>query len=243
MSIHPHGCGATREYHDPSCFDVDSSPRMWGYPFIKNGRNYIKRFIPTDVGLPLIDDPQYISTAIHPHGCGATGIRKVNPESRIDSSPRMWGYPSVIFFLRKLRRFIPTDVGLPFRAADPPLLGAIHPHGCGATRFRHLRNLWDIDSSPRMWGYQRRRCWSDEQIRFIPTDVGLPFRLISCAQYFPIHPHGCGATLVLGIIKKRTIDSSPRMWGYHKIGEQYGKFIRFIPTDVGLPYRGSPKPF
>ncbi len=133
FAIHPHGCGATPGAAVLAAGSGDSSPRMWGYPKLVCRDIQRARFIPTDVGLPLVPLGLAVEASIHPHGCGATWRLRVLANSVRDSSPRMWGYLKLVKEMIRDLRFIPTDVGLPISLDSAKRASSIHPHGCGAT--------------------------------------------------------------------------------------------------------------
>ena len=150
-TVHPHGCG---EYF---------AAVHWGRPHTVHPHGC--------GGYTRVEWTSAWLFSVHPHGCGeytrlrlrgrvaprftptAVGNRIVPNTSRhTGSPPRLWEYRSL--------------------SRSPPFL-AVHPHGCGNTRFAVL---WlpslRCGSPPRLWGIHRR------------------FAVQRLQQ--AVHPHGCG---------------------------------------------------
>ncbi len=48
-----------------------------------------------------------------------------------------------------------------------------------------------------------------------------------------VHPHACGEHFLQIYFCRKTVGSSPRMWGTSLHSNWFRKFLRFIPTHVG----------
>ena len=88
-------------------------------------------------------------------------------------------------------------------------------------------------SSPRMWGTRSSRRSMNPAPRFIPTHVGNTAGHDSSPPSQPVHPHACGEHTITHWVARRTVGSSPRMWGTPRRARCYRPRRRFIPTHVG----------
>ena len=119
---------------------------------------------------------------------------------------------------------------------------SVHPHACGE-HFNYLFGyLFDLGSSPRMWGtrlgYPRLR----NDYRFIPTHVGNTNVLRVMVYVRAVHPHACGEHQDIGCGDLICGGSSPRMWGTLKQFIRKVSLARFIPTHVGNTICSASRP-
>ncbi len=115
-TVHPHRCGE----HSHCKFHKINS--LW--------------FIPTDVGNTKYDVFQDEKSAVHPHRCGEHESDISKNFLITGSSPQMWGTHTIAGFLRRARRFIPTDVGNTVSSCVSLVVDSVHPHRCGEHHYR-----------------------------------------------------------------------------------------------------------
>ncbi len=160
-------------------------------------------------------------------------------------SPRAWGSRRNPTPLRRVRRSIPTCVGLTATSVVHSATNQVHPHVRGA----HLpaaAGVGDVDGpSPRAWGSHRGTDEHPTVRRSIPTCVGLTQHTPHGQQEDQVHPHVRGAHLPAPEESAAMTGPSPRAWGSR--GEVLWPWgaRRSIPTCVGLtkaacPYRPAP---
>ena len=99
--------------------------------------------------------------------------------------------------------------------------------------------IYDIGSSPRLWGTRDRFFERLYLYRFIPTPVGNTFVGTESGQLSAVHPHACGEHVPAPSVSALDIGSSPRLWGTHVPVQFQLQSIRFIPTPVGNTRRNS----
>ncbi len=153
----------------------------------------------------------------------------------------------------QVNRFIPTGVGRLGRRSARATARAVHPHGCGAVSENgstvgratvHLHGCGAVltrqstrrfraGSSPRVWGGFGSGRVREYRARFIPTGVGRLRSQGSSRRSTSVHPHGCGAVTLPGLVKEIDLGSSPRVWGGYQTVGRHPHRRRFIPTGVG----------
>src|SRR5690606_29340417 len=69
----------------------------------------------------------------------------------------------------------------------------VHPHVRGAHTMRDFNKLLERGPSPRAWGSQGGRRWTNHSRGSIPTCVGLTSRTTVSATLPAVHPHVRGA--------------------------------------------------
>ena len=136
-----------------------SSPRLWGI--------HAARYSSLE--------PQ----SVHPHACGAYFAHSEYTWFVSGSSPRLWGILVENADHRCRGRFIPTPVGHTLSTTFLAVSAAVHPHACGAYKWRLKGHATDIGSSPRLWGIRTATWLHIDSIRFIPTPVGHTNRIAS----------------------------------------------------------------
>ena len=133
----------------------------------------MNRFIPTYVGLTLINVPfsaQNCGSSPHTWGLrklveagrnlerfiptyvGLTFLRKSAFFCARGSSPHTWGLRPASCWLRILLRFIPTYVGLTYGIHHARRPRTVHPHIRGAYNLGTFLIIQIIGSSPHTWG-------------------------------------------------------------------------------------------
>ena len=188
---------------------------------------------------------------------GHTIRRRSSSNSQSGSSPRLWGIRSVHLPAYRRSRFIPTPVGhtqsstmsITASTVHPHACGAyaiqryssgmhqsVHPHACGAYSIYRFCSESSYGSSPRLWGIHATDGKGLLRERFIPTPVGHTARLAAQALGVPVHPHACGAYIIILCREYFYHGSSPRLWGIPSVILLFNTIMRFIPTPVGHTY-------
>jgi len=145
----------------------------------------------------------------------------------------MWGTRIPLLPGRILGGFIPTHVGNTLSRGIISHPCTVHPHACGEHTTRETVRPSMFGSSPRMWGTRSSRRSMNPAPRFIPTHVGNTAGHDSSPPSQPVHPHACGEHTITHWVARRTVGSSPRMWGTPRRARCYRPRRRFIPTHVG----------
>ena len=238
LGVYPRGCGATCWRRAGVGASRGLSPRMRGYPALRNDGIPSGGSIPADAGLPESYYPGSYRGKVYPRGCGATSPSRMPRISTRGLSPRMRGYLQRASLPNELSGSIPADAGLPLQPATTPFEVEVYPRGCGATLREDLSQYPSGGLSPRMRGYPYFFRNSAAVRGSIPADAGLPFRLRSGSVCPEVYPRGCGATLLRYLINRLSKGLSPRMRGYLSIGILIIPRRWSIPADAGLPISG-----
>ena len=120
------------------------------------------------------------------------------------------------------------------------------------SHFQHLFHRWlaiffiissyifDLSSSPHMWGILGLCLQAAHIVRFIPTYVGhtRPFLRWGCDH--SVHPHIRGAYPNISNVNGSQSGSSPHTWGIRYLPMREGQALRFIPTYVGHTFLPPP---
>ncbi len=212
--VHPHVRGA----HTAYCPSKDPlggpSPRAWGSRPGRRDGDHRGRSIPTCVGLTFASSTARHQQPVHPHVRGAHRRVHAAIHRLVGPSPRAWGSLYSRYFIRRIRRSIPTCVGLTEASACSPNGMPVHPHVRGA----HTRSPGMMQTvtgpSPRAWGSPTLPLHRVHPGRSIPTCVGL-----TAAQ-----------------IRRGSVHAgpSPRAWGSRGSPPGGRAGGRSIPTCVGL---------
>ena len=111
---------------------------------------------------------------VYPHVCGATTFHAYDRKNLNGLSPRVWGNPLCVLFVRSGMWSIPTCVGQPCGERIPLADETVYPHVCGAT-VPDSRPAWQRRGlSPRVWGNQFAERTCGLYLGSIPTCVGQP---------------------------------------------------------------------
>ena len=190
--VHPHACGEQSPGRNPMCSSVGSSPRVWGTGRLPGSHGRARRFIPTRVGNSCARAVIEKSLPVHPHACGEQKPTLTFRESRVGSSPRVWGTVDCQRMLAPPGRFIPTRVGNRQVNRPATVVAPVHPHACGEQAWAQGGDPSVIGSSPRVWGTAFAEPVVAAAGRFIPTRVGnRSLRQRKCSAG-SVHPHACG---------------------------------------------------
>ncbi len=169
---HPHACGEDLRVVRNSDRELETSPRLWGRPFLWQVK--MNRFgnIPTPVGKTKICTGRTHRRKKHPHACGEDKDLTFGVLSISETSPRLWGRqvrkPSEI----ECRGNIPTPVGKTISAFGISAKRWKHPHACGEDNPESLVGKLVEETSPRLWGRQSMESDSYSPEGNIPTPVG-----------------------------------------------------------------------
>ena len=129
---------------------------------------------------------------VHPHACGEYLTSQPFIWRRDGSSPRLWEIPPSPLWVFYGNRFIPTPVGNTFYPIWLPYVQPVHPHACGEYIFATNLMIYEIGSSPRLWGILGEYSSLMQSRRFIPTPVGNTICCLFQTIAYAVHPHACG---------------------------------------------------
>jgi len=90
-----------------------------------------------------------------------------------------------------------------------------------------------------VWGQDVYGIQSPDREGIIPTRVGTRFFVISCIVEVWDHPHACGDKSSVRSSVRRTVGSSPRVWGQVLAAGPAKVQNRIIPTRVGTRHIGN----
>ena len=108
-------------------------PHMRGAYVVDHGLpDFLRRFIPTCVGLTLRGAGSALRSPVHPHMRGAYLLIVNQSMLMHGSSPHAWGLLEPLLTGTFKHRFIPTCVGLTTMAFRTHLVLSVHPHMRGA---------------------------------------------------------------------------------------------------------------
>ena len=192
---------------------VGSPPRAWGQSLASLSLRSGGRFTPTGVGTIPTGAPVPPAAAVHPHGRGDNGFRRIRRVVCPGSPPRAWGQWRLTGARISGIRFTPTGVGTMPPPTPPTSPPPVHPHGRG-------------DNS---------RIPSEITIivRFTPTGVGtIPVKGAKRLRS-PVHPHGRGDNRSRLQCAPDHLGSPPRAWGQFLRRTRRRAANRFTPTGVG----------
>ena len=132
---------------------------------------------------------------------------------RTGSSPRVWGQVCAEPQFPVRRGIIPTRVGTRTLITIGEMQVKDHPHACGDKLNIYNNHLRCAGSSPRVWGQEMQKLFSDSKFRIIPTRVGTRscFKASSLCAWD--HPHACGDKYRSCQSLHHRLGSSPRVWG------------------------------
>ena len=186
---------------------------MWGTPGPWGLIIMCARFIPTHVGNSRLLGMGSVMCGSSPRMWGTLRLRNDLGTGDRFIPTHVGNSPMRMIDFLQVPRFIPTHVGNSVRPDAQCSERSVHPHACGELQLP-LNNVVDPSgSSPRMWGTHNVIPHLSPGLRFIPTHVGnshIP--ALSCPMA-TVHPHACGELRVVAWIRRRSVGSSPRMWG------------------------------
>ena len=149
-----------------------SSPRVWGQVAVFICPVSFSGIIPTRVGTSSHNGSIGRSSKDHPHACGDKPILTEKNTRLAGSSPRVWGQAN--WSDQRLReiRIIPTRVGTRLTASATTSADKDHPHACGDKIVDINAEVFQLGSSPRVWGQGYGLREGSHLQRIIPTRVG-----------------------------------------------------------------------
>ena len=131
---------------------VGSSPRVWGQVDEEIKVANHRRIIPTRVGTRVVYPARCSKVRDHPHACGDKFVSSIVSPNIAGSSPRVWGQVLPLTPLPLFGRIIPTRVGTSCWGCGSGSEGRDHPHACGDKESCPASSLFELGSSPRVWG-------------------------------------------------------------------------------------------
>ena len=108
----------------------------------------------------------------HPHACGDKVKWCLTDLKKKGSSPRVWGQGISFFTCFSPFRIIPTRVGTSSTLAFSVQNLKDHPHACGDKEYTKEVKIFNLGSSPRVWGQANDFRSDCAYIGIIPTRVG-----------------------------------------------------------------------
>ena len=175
---HPHACGDKFQLSAMTAIGKGSSPRVWGQVAVFICPVSFSGIIPTRVGTSSHNGSIGRSSKDHPHACGDKPILTEKNTRLAGSSPRVWGQAN--WSDQRLReiRIIPTRVGTRLTASATTSADKDHPHACGDKIVDINAEVFQLGSSPRVWGQGYGLREGSHLQRIIPTRVGTSIFLL-----------------------------------------------------------------
>ena len=172
-----------------------------------------------------------------PHACGDGPAGLAGGQMECRSSPRLWGWPGSERGRRTRRGEFPTPVGMARRCASSRVSPSRVPHACGDGPHVPTGDGVHAGSSPRLWGWPDWRVAAQRRGFEFPTPVGMARRSGRGGHPCVRVPHACGDGPPRSGSARRTVASSPRLWGW-PVGQNVtpGRMLEF-PTPVGMARR------
>ena len=108
---HPHAYGDKPKRETQICTPSGSSPRVWGQGSFYSCRYSVRGIIPTRMGTSQEQSCHCTIKQDHPHAYGDKFLWREHRQSRVGSSPRVWGQEVADKVSVKSARIIPTRMG------------------------------------------------------------------------------------------------------------------------------------
>ena len=233
----PHACGDGPRNSTNSTPATMSSPRLWGWPVGQAVTRLVAREFPTPVGMARNSCPVCCSSARVPHACGDGPSLTTGSFRRAGSSPRLWGWPVQGAPAVADGVEFPTPVGMARVCHCGKYRTRGVPHACGDGPCGTCQRQEARGSSPRLWGWPEWRVAAKRRGFEFPTPVGMARRSGRGGHPCVRVPHACGDGPPRSGSARRTVASSPRLWGW-PVGQNVtpGRMLEF-PTPVGMARR------
>ena len=191
------------------------------------------RFIPAGAGNILNHDSSYLSTAVHPRGCGEHHYANGKVQPIDGSSPRVRGTYHSPRRYNKPFRFIPAGAGNISPEKMKRWAEAVHPRGCGEHFPFLFKSTYYSGSSPRVRGTFNIPNPLSKVCRFIPAGAGnMGWQRVRSSSS-PVHPRGCGEHWSRCVFHSPSSGSSPRVRGTCTLASSCLHRWRFIPAGAG----------
>ena len=210
---HPHACGDKSKSQQAHCLNTGSSPCVWGQASLTDFKVGLERIIPMRVGTRKGDVINTTKYEDHPHACGDKLI--------------------ILIGLKLMKRIIPMRVGTSLTPDDDGTLPKDHPHACGDKVVSSSYSIFNIGSSPCVWGQAYFLSFLRYIGRIIPMRVGTSGYFCVVIRVVWDHPHACGDKNSTNVAKLREEGSSPCVWGQGNVSFPENTKVRIIPMRVG----------
>ncbi len=148
-----------------------------------------------------------------PHACGGVPTNSFIRDLRLPLSPRMWGCTGIRNKSIKIKKIVPTHVGVYRCSWKEKNIYKSCPHACGGVPLDKSINNKTPMLSPRMWGCTGKGFSIVVVIEVVPTHVEVYRRYIIPNNTSYCCPHACGGVPLDRKITDSEITLSPRMWG------------------------------
>ena len=230
---HPHACGDKPALGLSLCFEVGSSPCVWGQGFQQQKFDSCIRIIPMRVGTRTLSKQYEQQIKDHPHACGDKHKNSFIPFIFQGSSPCVWGQGISDHCIDHTLRIIPMRVGTSGGTGKNRHRGWDHPHACGDKFALTKIPLSHSGSSPCVWGQEGVYLNDNTAFRIIPMRVGTRSRVTVPLVRLQDHPHACGDKHNVPSCVLHGLGSSPCVWGQVDLDIWYQFDNRIIPMRVG----------
>ncbi len=230
----PHACGDGPTWCSPCAPSPTSSPRLWGWPAEIKRRVMYRWEFPTPVGMARTVTMTQKQMIRVPHACGDGPRPQSTPRPGALSSPRLWGWPAAAVINTLRYDEFPTPVGMARQGRVPNANTTRVPHACGDGPATGSWMTAHERSSPRLWGWPGRPIEYKFCDTEFPTPVGMA-RWPSSGASQPLGvPHACGDGPDTPRSARRSLMSSPRLWGWPGRIHLIALFSIEFPTPVGM---------
>ena len=152
--------------------DKGSPPHVWGKLRKHKRGKSCRRITPTCVGKALPVPDYKFQLWDHPHMCGESLSYWHSSQGSRGSPPHVWGKQSCIALTPASSRITPTCVGKARIRATIPRLLRDHPHMCGESLPKEIRDEINKGSPPHVWGKRKTAPKISNEERITPTCVG-----------------------------------------------------------------------
>ena len=173
-------------------FPFGTSPRMRGKRVRFPCRSNHRRNIPAYAGKTKWPPQQRKQRPEHPRVCGENLHQIIGIIKPIGTSPRMRGKRVLRSTQHEPHRNIPAYAGKTIRGNNFINLRQEHPRVCGENRYRQIREMPKLGTSPRMRGKRQPRLVLVTRRRNIPAYAGKTARGCPFYRHRPEHPRVCG---------------------------------------------------
>ena len=170
-------------------------------------------FIPACAGKTTTPDTGSSCAAVHPRVCGENLADNVVIVDGRGSSPRVRGKHLAARTRRHQFGFIPACAGKTRSRPTTWAASAVHPRVCGENTF--CRNIvgMEVGSSPRVRGKLVEAFGAPWSEGFIPACAGKTGWCTFTKPARTVHPRVCGENGVVGLPRRVSPGSSPRVRG------------------------------
>ena len=232
-TVHPRRRGDRTHHATGNVVQVGSSPQARG-SVSRLSSNSINRFIPAGAGIGCSRCRKPVSDAVHPRRRGDRIGHPIWGKINTGSSPQARGSvplrPPRLIYLR----FIPAGAGIGVTPAAGACVNPVHPRRRGDRRFFCLSVRHQCGSSPQARGSERKSCFHNVLLRFIPAGAGIGGAVFVNHCRDAVHPRRRGDRLLPNTSACINSGSSPQARGSGRYVFRRNLSGRFIPAGAGI---------